>query len=285
MSDTPSNSPSNNPNTLSESPKTESNGQVAPKQEVAPKKPSREESIYSKEKAADQKFREAAEMKKQIAEFEKKLAEDPESFFNDPRIPKQKRREIAEKLLMKELEEELQPQLTAEQREIEELRKFKKSKEDEEMTAKEKEQQAQFQKVVEKRREELAATFQEALSHTALSKHEATSAEVVREMAVYARLCKQAGYNPSPKEIAEHVESRFMSSYQGLTESMSGQDLVNFLGKSIIKKLREYDLSQLESRKPKQEPQTATEWQPRDERSSKRDYASPKDVLRQNRGK
>jgi Fe2+ transport system protein B len=278
MSDAPivANIPSETPNT---------NNQAAPKQEAAPKKPSREESIYSKEKAADQKFREAAELKKQVAEFESKLANDPESFFNDPRIPKQKRREIAEKLLMKELEEEFSPQLTAEQREIEELRKFKKSKDDEEMSAKEKEQQAQFQKVVDKRREDIAATFQEAISHTALSKHEGTSAEVVREMAIYARLCRQAGYNPSPKEIAEHVESRFMSSYQGLTETLSGEDLVKFLGKGIIKKLRDYDLQQLESRKPKSEPQQATEWQSRDERSSKRDFASPKDLLKQNRGK
>jgi hypothetical protein len=271
-------------NTPSESLKTESNGQVAPKQE-APKKPSREESVYAKEKAADQKFREAAELKKQYDAFEKKLAEDPESFFNDPRIPKQKRREIAEKLLMKELEEEFSPQLTAEQKRIRELEEYKNSVEQEKMTAKEKEQQAQFQQVVAKRREELAATFQEALSHTALSKHEGTSAEVVREMALYTRLCRDAGHNPSPKEIAEHVESRFMSSYQGLTETLSGEDLVKFLGKGIIKKLREYDLGQLESRKPKQEPQTATEWQPREERANKRDFVSTKDLLKQNRGK
>jgi hypothetical protein len=271
----PANTPSETPNTNNQ----------APKQEAAPKKPSREESVYAKEKAADQKFREAADLKKQVAEFEKRLTDDPESFFNDPRIPKQKRREIAEKLLMKELEEELQPQLSAEQKRIKELEDYKNSVEQEKMTAKEKEQQAQFLQVVAKRREEFAATFQEALSHTALSKHEGTSAEVVREMVLYTRLCREAGHNPSPKEIAEHVESRFMSSYQGLTETLSGEDLVKFLGKGIIKKLREYDLSQLENRKPKQEPQTATEWQSRDERSSKRDYASPKEVLRNNRGK
>ena len=277
MSETPSNISVNAP---SETPNLE----VAPKVE-APKKPSREESVYAKEKAADAKFREAAELKKQVAEFEKKLADDPESFFNDPRIPKQKRREVAEKLLMRELEEELQPQLSAEQREIEELRKYKKSKEDDELSVKEKEQEAQYQKVVAKRREELAATFQEALSHTSLSKHEGTSAEVVREMAIYARICKQAGYTPTPKEIAEHVESRFMQSYQGLTETLSGAELVQFLGKGIIKKLREFDLSQLESRRPTQQPATATEWQPRDERSKQRDFTSPKDILKQNRSK
>jgi hypothetical protein len=265
-------------------PATESQEAVDQKP-AAPKKPSREEAIYSKEKAADQKFREAAEMRKQMAEFEKKLAEDPESFFNDPRIPKQKRREIAEKLLMKELEEELQPKLTAEQRELEELRGFKKSKEDEEMTAKEQEEATQFQKVVAQRQEAIAATFQKALELSVLSKNEATSAEVVREMAMYMKLCKKAGHQPTPEEIAGHVESRFMSSFQGLAADLEGEDLVKLLGKDIIKKLRKYDLSQLESRMSKREPITATDWKPREERTGKREYVSPKELSMQLRGK
>ena len=279
MSDTPSNISVNAP---SETPNPENNGQKV----EAPKKPSREESVYAKEKAANERFREAAELKKQVAEFEKRLAENPEDvFFNDPRVSKERKREMAEKLLMQHLQEELEPQLTAEQKKIKELEEYKNSVEQEKMTAKEQEKAAEYQKVVEKRREQLAATFQEALSHTSLSKHEGTSAEVVREMAIYARLCKKAGYNPSPRELAEHVESRFMQSYQGLTETLSGEDLVKFLGKGIIKKLREYDLSQLENRMTRKEPQTATEWQPRDERSKQRDFASPKDILKQNRSK
>jgi hypothetical protein len=102
---------------------------------------------------------------------------------------------------------------------------------------------------------------------------------------MYTRICKQAGYTPTPQEIAEHVESRFMSSYQGLTETLSGEDLVKFLGKGIIKKLREYDLNQLEGRKNKQEPKTASEWVPRDDRNGKREFTSPKDILRGLRGK
>lgn len=249
------------------------------------KKPSREDSASSKIKAADEKFREAAALRKQVEDFHKKLEEDPESFFNDPRIPKQKRREMAEKLLLKELEEEMAPQLTKEQQRLRELEEYRERKEKEELSAKEQEEQAQFQKVVAQRQEELAKTFQEALSMTVLSKHDGTSSEIVREMAMYARLCKQAGYNPSPKEIAEHVESRFMSSYQGLTESLSGEDLVGLLGRGVIKKLREYDLAQLEKRKGREEPKVAENWVSREDRDNKRDFTSPKDVLRGLRGK
>lgn len=280
MSDAPITTPVNDQKGTANTAET-----VTPTKQEAPKKPSQEESIYAKAKAADAKFREAAELRKETAAFEKKLIDDPEAFFNDPRIPKAKRREMAEKLIMRELEEDLQPQLSKEQQRIRELEEYKASVERKEMTVKEKEEEAQYQKVVESRREALAATFQEALSHTALSKHDATSAEVVRECAVYMRICKQAGHTPSPKEIAQHVESRFMSSYQGLTETLSGEELVKFLGKGIIKKLREYDLGQLEARNPRVEPQTSTEWQSRDDRTSKRDFTSPKDILRGLRSK
>jgi hypothetical protein len=248
-------------------------------------KPSRDDSAQSKMKAADEKFREAAELRKQVEDFHKKLENDPESFFNDPRIPKQKRREMAEKLLMKELEEEMAPQLTKEQQRLRELEEYRERKEKEELSAKEAKEQEEFAGIVKQRQEALANTFREALSHTALSKHEGTAAEVVREMAMYTRLCRQAGHNPSPKEIAEHVESRFMASYQGITETLSGEDLVKFLGKGIIKKLREYDLGQLDSRKDRSEPKTVQEWVPREERNSKRDFTSPKDLVRALRGK
>jgi hypothetical protein len=250
-----------------------------------PKKRSIEETIFSKEKAADQKFREAAELRKKNEEFERLLEEDPEKFFLDPRIPKQKKREIAEKILMKELEEQLQPELTAEQKELEELRGFKKKKEDEDLSKEEQEQAAQFQKVVAQRQEALASLFKEALDHSPLSKNEATSAEVVREMAMYMKLCHKAGHKPTPQEIAGHVESRFMSSFQGLAADLEGEELVNLLGKDIIKKLRKYDLGQLESRMPKRDPITANEWQSREDRSKKQEYVSPKELSKMLRGK
>lgn len=284
MSEAPSNVPSTTPNEqkpVANQSSTPGNVSVPPKEE----KSNKEASALAKIKAADEKFREAAQLRKQVEEFQRKLEEDPESFFNDPRIPKQKRREMAEKLLLKELQEEMSPDLTPEQRRLQELEDYKKAKEQEELTAKEAKEKEEYQKIVVQRQEALAKTFQEALSHTALSKHDATAAEVVREMAIYTRVCREAGHDPSPKEIAEHVESRFMASYAGVTENLSGDELINFLGKGIVKKIREYDLQQLEKRKDRVEPTTATEWESREESRGKREYSSPKELLRGLRNK
>jgi hypothetical protein len=233
---------------------------------------------FSKYNSADEKFREAAQGRKEIAEFKRMLAEDPESVLNDPNLPFD-RRKIAEKWLMAELEKEMSPQKSKEQERIEELQRENeqyKNRDQEEMTKKE---QAEFQKIVESRREVIAKTFQEALALSPLSKDQATSAEVVREMASYMRLCKEAGHDVTPAELAKHVEDRFMNSYKALTENMSGEDLVGFLGKDIINKLRQYDLGQLEARRGNRSPDTSQNWQ-QSETRQKREFTDPRSLMR-----
>lgn len=232
---------------------------------------------YSKYSAADKRFAETAKMKKEVEAFQKRLEEDPESVFNDPKLTFNKR-EMAEKWLMAELQREMEPELTAEQQRIKELQEENekyKNKEQEELTAKE---QAEFQQIVEQRREQISSTLQEAINMSPLSKNPETNAETIREMAMYLRTCRDAGYDPSPTEIAEHVNNRYMSSFKNLTDNLSGEDLINVLGPSIIKKLRQYDLGQLESRNARQEPEQADAWVERESRSQ-REFVDPRELL------
>ena len=233
---------------------------------------------YSKYSSADEKFREAAQGRKEIAEFKRRLAEDPESVLNDPDLPID-RRKMGEKWLMAEIEKEMAPEKSKEQARLEELERENeeyRNRDQEEMTNKEK---AEFQKVVETRREAIAKTFNEALALSPLSKDAGTSAEVVREMASYMRLCKEAGHDVTPQELANHVETRFMNSYKALTENMSGEDLVGFLGTSIINKLRQYDLGQLEARRGNRNPEVAQNWEPSGQRQ-KREFTDPRSLMR-----
>lgn len=233
---------------------------------------------FSKFSSADEKFREAAQGRKEVAEFKRMLAEDPESVLNDPNLPFD-RRKIAEKWLMAELEKEMSPQKSKEQERLEELERENeqyKNRDQEEMTKKE---QAEFQKIVESRREVIAKTFQDALALSPLSKDQGTSAEVVREMASYMRLCKEAGHDVTPAELAKHVEDRFMNSYKSLTENMSGEDLVGFLGKDIITKLRQYDLGQLEARRGNRSPEVSSNWEASSQRQ-KREFTDPRSLMR-----
>jgi len=233
---------------------------------------------FSKYSSADEKFREAAEGRKHVEAFKKQFRDDPEAAMDNPDIPEDVKYRLAEKWLVAKFEKEMAPAKSPEQLELEELRKEREErqkKETEDMSNKEKEE---FSKIVNSRREAIAKTFQDAIALSPLAKDEGTSAEVVREMAIYMRLCKEAGHDATPQEIADHVQKRFMSSYQNLTENMSGQDLVDFLGAGIIKKLREYDLGQLESRRNRREPDQATDWQPKERKN--RSFTNPRDLIR-----
>ena len=233
---------------------------------------------FSKYKAADKRFQETAAMKKEVEAFQRKLQEDPEAIFNDPNLSFDKRA-IAEKWLRAEIQKELEPQKTKEQLEYEETRKELekyKAKEQEELTARE---QQEYQQVVDQRREEIAATLSKAIEMSPLSKDPETNAETIREMAMYLRTCRQAGYEPDASEIADHVNNRYMNSFQNLTASLNGDDLINLLGPAIIKKLRAYDLNQLEARRAQKDPDQAEEWsESRDNR--KRQFVDPRDLIK-----
>lgn len=202
---------------------------------------------YQRFASADEIFREAAKARKEVEEFRKRLSEDPEAALSDPNLSID-RLALAEKWLTEDLESKIQPEKSAEQKRIEELERelagFKGKEEQSQRAAEE----AEFNELVTTRKEALAKTFQDALALTPLSKNPDVAADTVREMASYMRMCKEAGYSPDAKDIAAHIEKKYMGSFQALTSSMSGEDLINFLGKGILKKLRDYDLAQLESR-------------------------------------
>jgi hypothetical protein len=236
---------------------------------------------YQKYASADEKFRQAAQYNKQLAEFKEAFKKDPEAALEASDLPEDVKVQLAEKWLLKSLEKQMQPQRSKEQEELEELKRFKAEVErqkQEEMTKKEKEE---FDRAVAQRREAISKTIQDAISLSPLAKDPSTSAEVVREMALYMRLCKANGYEVDARELAKHVEQRFRTSHSSLASSLDGQDLIEYLGPDIIKKIRKYDLAQLEASRRAKEPETAPadSWESKDNRK-KRTFTDPRDLIR-----
>lgn len=233
---------------------------------------------FQKYKSADQKFREAAENRRRAEEILKKFQEGDESIFEDPSV-KFDRSKLAEKWLMDDIMAQMEPEKSAEALRIEELEKELGIYKERDETETQKKEREEYESIVTERKEAIAKTFQEAIAITPLAKDPSTSAEVVREMAMYMRICKEAGHDVTPQELSSHVEQRFMNSYKALTENMSGEDLVNFLGKGIIKKLREYDLAQLEKRYQSKQALTDENWEQKP-KSRIRDFSDPRSLIR-----
>lgn len=237
---------------------------------------------YKKFKGADTKFREAHQIKQATASFYEALVNDPESVLSDPRlnIPKDKRRAMAEKILMEELQSELEQLDPRDQRvkELETKLNQYQQKEEEELTQK---QQQEYARVVDQRREAIAKTLNEAIKLSPLAKDQETQGEVIKEMATYMRLCREMGENPSPEEIAKHVEGRFMRSFGTLASRLTGEDLVSFLGENVIKEIRKYDLERLRKSREVQPPAQEQSWESSTPR--KQEFISPHELVKRNR--
>jgi hypothetical protein len=63
---------------------------------------------------------------------------------------------------------------------------------------------------------------------------------------------------------------------------LDGQDLIEYLGPDIIKKIRKYDLAQLEASRRAKEPETAPadSWESSQSSGKKRSFTDPRDLIR-----
>ena len=77
------------------------------------------------------------------------------------------------------------------------------------------------------------------------------------------RLCKDAGYDITPQELAQHVEKKNLQSYQGVAGKLEGDELISFLGEDIVQKIRRADLSRIKKSREVAPPQTASSWESR----------------------
>jgi hypothetical protein len=203
---------------------------------------------YAKNKTADKRLAEAAQAKKQLEAFKAAFEKDPLAILNQKNLPISKR-ELAEQWLKEAIEEELK-----DPRDIELEQKTKKLQEYEQAIAeskKAKEQQELAAKVNEKR-EALAKVFEEAMSSTMLSSDPSTSAEVLREMAMYMRVHRQNNPDdpmPTAEELAAHVENNKLKQYHSVAQSLTGEQLLQFLGEGIVNKIRRADLDRIKAKR------------------------------------
>jgi hypothetical protein len=236
---------------------------------------------YSKEEGAEQKLREAAQMRKEVESFYETLLNDPEAILNDKRIPL-KKRELAEKWLMEQLEEETKTVDPRDKRAME-LEEKLKSYEEREAEEKTKAEQAEYQRVVDQRREAIATTLNKAIAESPLAQDPETQASTIKEMAMYMKLCRDAKYDVSPEEIAAHVEAKHNKTIQKLVGQLKGEKLIKYLGEDIINEVRRFDLAQLQKSRDLPPPQQADSWEPRGERT-KREWIDSNELRRQFKG-
>lgn len=198
---------------------------------------------YQKWKGSDKAFREAAEARKNVDRFYQDLQENPEKILNDPKIPIDKRK-LAEKWLLESIEQEMNPtdprdaRMKALEDKISEYESKEKSKAEEE-------QERQYSESKEKRKGELSKVFSDAMSMTQLSKHPESAASTLREMALYMRICKERGEEVTAEDLVDHIHNSRFNQFYMLAQQFDGDELIEYLGEDIVKKIRKSDLARL----------------------------------------
>jgi hypothetical protein len=214
---------------------------------------------YQKYASADEKLREAAQKRKDIERFYEQLEKDPESLLNDPRLPINKQ-ELAMKWLTEQIEQEVKYS-DPKDRELDEIRRELEQFKNRDKEAEETKQQQEHRQLVEQRREAIATTLSEAMALSPLSKDPEIAAATLRDMAMHMRLCKEAGYDITPQELAQHVEKKNLGSMRALATKLKGEDLINFFGEEVVTEIRRADLSRIKKAREIPPAQTAEHWE------------------------
>jgi hypothetical protein len=229
---------------------------------------------YQKYLSADEKLREAAKQRKEIAEFQHLLMTDPKKILMDPRLPIDLK-EFAMEILTQKIDEEIK-YADPRDREIDDLRKKIEARENQDREVEETKAEQEKRQLVEQRREVIANTLSKAMELSPLSKEPEVAAQTLREMALHMRLCKDAGYDVSPEELASHVEKKNIKTYHTLANKLEGDDLISFLGEDIVQKIRRADLSRIKKAREVEAPQVASSWEARS--PSQRSFVDPHEL-------
>lgn len=233
---------------------------------------------YNKNKAADKKFAEIAEARKSMEAFREQFERDPLSMLNNKNLPIN-RRELAERWMKEAIEDEIKDptQKALEEKEAE-LNRYK----EKELTEKQQAELREQNMKTDARRKELATVFQKAMEESVLSKDPAHAAEVLREMAMYARIAKQSDPDapmPSPEELATHVENQRLKQYHSVARTLSGDQLIQFMGEEIVNKIRRADLDRIRKQKGMMdepaEQQSGDSWAQKERQTKEKKFIDP----------
>lgn len=218
--------------------------------------------LREKAKGADKLFREAAEMRKnsqaQIQKFFQSFLQDPQSILSHPKlnIPVEKRKEIGEQLLRQALEYEMSD---PRDRELAKYKQREQLEQQERQRREAEEQTNEMKQKTEARKREISDQLAKAMELTPLSKDPITAASTLREMALYLRAARQNGESPTPEDIANHVADKRHREYYALANTLSGEELVSFLGDEVVKKISKYQIDKLRQRRGAGQQQSANQ--------------------------
>lgn len=188
-----------------------------------------------KSKASDKRFEEAAEVRKAAMQFIEELRKNPRKVLSDPNIGVDLKK-FAEEVLNEEIAE---MEKSPEQREREKLQKeledLKKQAKDRE----EKNKQDEFQRMQVEQEKKLEVDISAALDVGGIPKTPRT----VKAMAEMMMIALENNIDLTAKDIAPLVKNTTLSEFKEVVQSLTDDQLEDFLGKEVLGRLRKKNVA------------------------------------------
>lgn len=194
--------------------------------------------LAQKGKVSDQRFQEASAMKRQAEEVLKFAKDNTTEFFKRTGM---NARQWAEEYLVGELRAE---QMSPEQRKAAENEKKLKEYESEKKQAADRAQQAEMDQLRQKHAENYNKLFVEALTKSGLPKTNYT----VKRMAELQLVNIKQKLELSADQLAKVVREDYESEQKALFGAYDGDQLMEFLGPELVKKLSKAQIAKLKAK-------------------------------------
>lgn len=184
---------------------------------------------YQTTTAAQKKFNEAAMMRKQAEELLNLAKTNPRKMLEHPAIGANMQ-QLIEEYIAEKLEED---SLSAEERELRDVKRRLQAYEEERQAAEERAKQEQLEKYTQVYEQQLSEGIVSALETSGLPKTEAT----VRNMAQYMMTAYENGLNVSPADVVEFVKKDYINQITALFGAANEDTLLALLGDQVTNKV------------------------------------------------
>jgi len=208
-------------------------------------------------KASHKRFVEAAEMKKQLAQKEADLmrfvealrGDNPEYLLQEIGIDTQSlvQREMQRMAMLEAMtpREREQHEMKSER---EQLRLEKEAWEKQKNDHQSQREQERLNAEAARWQEKYTNDFTEALKNVGISAESTAYPKMLEYMAQIASEGLDAGVDLQPADLVQMAQEEWMGKIQGFLGGMEAENLHKFLGESVGKKFRQYDIERLKGR-------------------------------------
>lgn len=209
-----------------------------------------------KSRAASKIREEAARLRQEAQQEAAKVEQERQQFkqiveaLKNPQTARQLLRQIGtpmEALAQTELEDFIkQQQMTPEQRELHELRNWRKQQEETFQRQQQEQQQREYEAQVQAFQEQFSSRIVGAMTKLGLTEADArASGEVAQKLAFKLQQAIDAGYDMTPDELAEELREDIRESHRVLYGKLPPNELFSLFGEEGLKKAQEYATSRV----------------------------------------